>query len=504
VALSIPIAPHSPLYRSLSGASRGLSLSALAEPPFSLVSDALHLRRGHGDQQEETESESEARACPRPRRRPSPRPRPPLVEMNWLIVFSFFFWVAMSDKKVAAMTFYRRLLPDTCISFSSPEGRRRLIDGLQSGTCNIYPRLAEHYCTQSHPAFCGLSSLTMALNALEIDPCRIWQGPWRWYAEDFLDCCEPLSVIEQKGITIGKLQCLAKCNGADAKIYWPTEQSIEAFRKLVQDVCKDESQNGRVLVLSYDRGSLGQSGTGHFSPCGGYHQESDSVLILDVARFKYPPHWVPLNLIYEAMLRIDPETGRSRGALLLQKDSFSPPCYFTATFDKHERWPAMADWMRGNLYGASTVLTSSSWEEFTASAMASVMPLLDTFGARNDDGINHGSTQHFLRGLELHPIYKHIWNFVQENGLEEGCDESIKSDDCCPPPSSKKSHIAAAFLLAFLELASLREDGGTTNSSQKMVTLHSMMISRGNAVPEIVKQEISNLANMLHGFIKMY
>jgi hypothetical protein len=25
------------------------------------------------------------------------------------------------------------------------------------------------------------------------------------------------------------------------------------------------------------------------------------VLILDVARFKYPPHWVPLEVLYEAM-----------------------------------------------------------------------------------------------------------------------------------------------------------------------------------------------------------
>lgn len=56
-----------------------------------------------------------------------------------------------------------------------------------------------------------------------------------------------------------------------------------------------------------------QTGSGHFSPIGGYHTESDMVLILDVARFKYPPHWVPLSLLWEAMNTVVEVTGRHRG-----------------------------------------------------------------------------------------------------------------------------------------------------------------------------------------------
>jgi len=37
------------------------------------------------------------------------------------------------------------------------------------------------------------------------------------------------------------------------------------------------------------------------------------VLVLDVARFKYPPHWVPLTLLWEAMSTIDQATGLRRG-----------------------------------------------------------------------------------------------------------------------------------------------------------------------------------------------
>lgn len=37
------------------------------------------------------------------------------------------------------------------------------------------------------------------------------------------------------------------------------------------------------------------------------------VLILDVARFKYPPHWVPLTLLWEAMDSTDEATKLKRG-----------------------------------------------------------------------------------------------------------------------------------------------------------------------------------------------
>ena len=41
------------------------------------------------------------------------------------------------------------------------------------------------------------------------------------------------------------------------------------------------------------------------------------VLILDTARFKYPPHWVPLAELYQAMAAVDPATGTTRGFIRL-------------------------------------------------------------------------------------------------------------------------------------------------------------------------------------------
>lgn len=45
------------------------------------------------------------------------------------------------------------------------------------------------------------------------------------------------------------------------------------------------------------------------------------VLVMDVARFKYPPHWLPVPAFFEAMQLVDPDTNYSRGYLLLQPTS---------------------------------------------------------------------------------------------------------------------------------------------------------------------------------------
>ena len=73
-----------------------------------------------------------------------------------------------------------------------------------------------------------------------------------------------------------------------------------------------------ISLLTKHSAGVEQTGDGHFSPVhaalysvvplwnhlfqiGGYHAETDSVLVLDVARFKYPPHWIKLPTLFSAM-----------------------------------------------------------------------------------------------------------------------------------------------------------------------------------------------------------
>ena len=91
-------------------------------------------------------------------------------------------------------------------------------EALTSGGLPGYFPLAEQFHTQSDPAFCGLGSLVVALNSLATDPERLWKGPWRWFAEDLLDCCVPLPDVRERGLDIDELACLARCNGTQVDV----------------------------------------------------------------------------------------------------------------------------------------------------------------------------------------------------------------------------------------------------------------------------------------------
>lgn len=212
-------------------------------------------------------------------------------------------------------TQYKRPLPDTAIAFASKEGRRLFAKALAAGGMAGYFPLAEQFHTQAEPAYCGLGSLVMALNALAIDPERLWKGAWRWYAEDMLDCCLPLAEIRERGLSLDELACLARCNGAEATVERADATSLSAWRGALRTAAGGNA----IIVASYDRAALGQTGSGHFSPVGGYHSTRDLALVLDVARFKYPPHWVSAGHLWQAMQPNDPVTGRARGWIALRR-----------------------------------------------------------------------------------------------------------------------------------------------------------------------------------------
>ncbi|KAF8663313.1 hypothetical protein HU200_055926 [Digitaria exilis] len=128
---------------------------------------------------------------------------------------------AVQGERMAAAvaSLYRRVLPSPpAVDFASPEGKRLFAEALAAGTMEGFFPLVSCFQTQSEPAFCGLASLAVVLNALAIDPGRRWKGPWRWFDESMLDCCEPLDKVKAEGITFGKVACLARCSGANENV----------------------------------------------------------------------------------------------------------------------------------------------------------------------------------------------------------------------------------------------------------------------------------------------
>lgn len=224
-------------------------------------------------------------------------------------------------------------LPGNLLDYRTQESHLRLVRCLTNGTASTFLSLSSCYRTQSRPAYCGLATLAIALNSLQIDPSRVWKTKERWYTEQLLGTCRPLQLVEELGIPMEVFRCLALQNGADCKMTRPSDDNND-YIQFQKDVCfscvtvhSDKMINTdiheRIMCVAYDRYSLGMQGLGpgkgHYSPIAAYDKHTESVLVLDVARYKYPPHWVPIQLLFRAMLPVDPETGKSRGYFIISK-----------------------------------------------------------------------------------------------------------------------------------------------------------------------------------------
>lgn len=227
-------------------------------------------------------------------------------------------------------SFYKRRLMPPAIAFSSPEGEAIFAEALMAGTMRGFFKLIEQYNTQAEPAYCGLASVAMVLNALAIDPRRVWKGPWRWFHEEMLDCCKSVELVKQEGLTLSQAACTAHCNGARVDLQMFGGFTLEQFRQAVVESCSSETEH---LIVSYSRKAVQQTGDGHFSPIGGYNSSKDLVLLLDVARFKYPPHWVPVATLFEAMSFLDPATEKPRGYMRLSRMVKPSSISFTLDID---------------------------------------------------------------------------------------------------------------------------------------------------------------------------
>jgi glutathione gamma-glutamylcysteinyltransferase len=154
-------------------------------------------------------------------------------------------------------SFYKRTLPSSCISFTSKLGKDYFKQALDENNMESYFPLAMQFLTQSEPAFCGLGTLAMVLNALEIDPMRKWKGVWRWFDETMLDCCRPLEDIKKQGITLSEFTCLARCNGLHAVSYRADDTTKEQF---YQDIKRTSKIDNVYLCVSFARKTLDQTG----------------------------------------------------------------------------------------------------------------------------------------------------------------------------------------------------------------------------------------------------
>jgi hypothetical protein len=185
-----------------------------------------------------------------------------------------------------------------------------------------YGPLAEQFLTQANLAYCGVASAAMVLNSLAVPaPAVPGYGSYRFWTQEnvfAVPAGRPVvsaAVVRRQGMTLTELAALLAAHGLTAETIHGDQLTLEQFRALLR---RNLARGGDRLLVNYDRKALGQAGGGHISPLAAYHAPSDRVLILDVARYRYPSVWVPVADLWKAIRTIDNTSGRSRGLVTIR------------------------------------------------------------------------------------------------------------------------------------------------------------------------------------------
>jgi hypothetical protein len=211
-------------------------------------------------------------------------------------------------------------LPESLVDFRSEAGEALL---QQSEAKEAYFPLASNFLTQKNQAYCGVASIVMVLNALSLPARAVPEfDPYLTFTQDNVldehtEAVLPRSVLMQQGMTLDQLGALLELHPLEVEVHHAADSSVEAFReKAKQALAADD----HFVIVNYLRMAIGQERGGHISPLAAYDAEADRFLILDVARYKYPPVWVAAADLFAAMNTTDADNNnRTRGFVLVSR-----------------------------------------------------------------------------------------------------------------------------------------------------------------------------------------
>jgi len=182
--------------------------------------------------------------------------------------------------------------------------------------------LLSYFETEERQTFCGPTSLAIALDSMGITaPTPPAFFPYHLLTQDTVFTPQNLAVksyarVEASGLTLDELGKFATNLGVATDVIYASDLAPDALRSRLRAALSDMDKR---VIVNYSRVALGQEGAGHISPLAAYDAESDSFLVLDVARYKYTPAWVSYDLLLAGMRLVDPDSRLSRGALIVSR-----------------------------------------------------------------------------------------------------------------------------------------------------------------------------------------
>lgn len=210
-------------------------------------------------------------------------------------------------------------IPNHLFTLSHPIGQQRLI---QSDYRQAYWPLATYFETQRNQAYCSVATSVIALNALGLPrPATTLYPDFPFFTQqDFFAVVDKRiadpEVVSKEGMTLDQLATVL--GQYPVHIDKVSADTLDA-NQLRQLLKKHLREQDRFVLFNFNRRFIGEVGGGHWSPLAAYHEASDSVLLMDVARYKYPPVWVPLADLLRGAQDPDSVSGKARGLLVVTK-----------------------------------------------------------------------------------------------------------------------------------------------------------------------------------------
>ena len=209
-------------------------------------------------------------------------------------------------------------LPDRLVDFRSAKGEALL---LETPALDGYVSVSAAFETQKNQAYCGVASIVIALNAMEVAaPTTPEYEPYTIFTQDNVlnqksEVILPRAVLARQGMTLDQLGQILALYPVKVEVHHAAPGGLDEFRTLAAGFVKDRH---RIVLVNYLRKALGQERGGHISPLAAYDPKADRFLILDVARYKYPPVWVTTQDLFDAMNTPDADNGgQTRGFVLV-------------------------------------------------------------------------------------------------------------------------------------------------------------------------------------------
>jgi hypothetical protein len=208
-------------------------------------------------------------------------------------------------------------------------------------------QLAQHFVTQvrdvslpqelhdlclTHPvqntqSWCSLATSVTVLNALLAEalplPVANTYAPYPYLTQEQAfnqPCVRAVTThtgvnlsavfLTSNGATLDEWAQYTSCFAPAVRTH-ASNSSLQAFRAAVTAAFSADPV--RYIAINYQRVAVGQTGGGHMSPVAAYDATTDSALVLDVARYRYPPSWVSMATLFASMATVDTDAQASRG-----------------------------------------------------------------------------------------------------------------------------------------------------------------------------------------------